>query len=106
MHDVMLAQGATSQFCSTQLHAKMSYKHYGIHSNEMLDKYFYYNPKDFLWMCQLTDMPACENTVYKIEQQLESERDLNFQGLLSDKVVYIRGHWVPLVQANGVSDKE
>ena len=42
----------------------------------------------------------------KIEQQLKSEHDLNFQGLLSDKVVYIRGHWVPLVQANGVSDEE
>jgi hypothetical protein len=44
--------------------------------------------------------------VQEIEQQLENESDLDFQGLLSDKVIYIRGHWVPLVHANRVSDKE
>jgi hypothetical protein len=84
----------------------MPYKRYGIHSNEVLDRYFYYNPKDFVWMCRLTDTPACENAVQEIEQQLENESDLNFRGLLSDKVIYIRGHWVPLVHANGVSNEE
>ena len=57
-------------------------------------------------MCWLTNTPACKNAVQKIEQQLKSECNLDFRGLLSDKVVYIRGHWVPLVQANGVSDEE
>jgi hypothetical protein len=84
----------------------MPYKCYGIHSNEVLDRYFYYNPKDFIWMCRLTDTPACKNAVQEIEQQLENESDLNFRGLLSDKVIYIRGHWVPLVHANGVSGEE
>jgi hypothetical protein len=63
MHDVMLLQGAISQFCLMQSHVEMPYKHYGIHSNEVLDRYFYYNPKDFIWMCCLTDTPACENAV-------------------------------------------
>jgi hypothetical protein len=67
----------------------MPYKCYGIHSNKVLDRYFYYNPKVFLWMCHLTDTPACENAVHEIEQQLETKHDLNFQGLLSDKVIYI-----------------
>ena len=106
IHDVMLLQGATSQLGSTQSHVEMPYKRYGIHSNEVLDRYFYYNPKDFIWMCRLTDTPACENAVQEIKQQLENESDLDFRGLLSDKVVYIRGHWVPLVHANGVSDEE
>jgi hypothetical protein len=75
-------------------------------SNEVLDKHFYYNPNDFVWMCRLTDTPACENAVREIEQQLEDESDLDFRGLLSDKVVYLRGHWVPLVHANGVSNEE
>jgi hypothetical protein len=44
--------------------------------------------------------------VCEIEQQLETEHDLDFRGLLSDKVIYIRGHWVPLVHANGVSEEE
>jgi hypothetical protein len=102
----MLLQDTTSQLCSMKLCVKMPYKHYGIHSNEVLDRYFYYNPKDFIWMCHLTDTPACKNTVQEIEQQLENESDLNFRGLLSDKVTYIRGHWAPLVHANGVSNKE
>ena len=67
----------------------------------MLNEYFYYNPKDFI-----TETPACENAVCEIEQQLENEHDLDFRGLLSDKVIYIRGHWVPLVHANGVSEEE
>jgi hypothetical protein len=78
----------------------MLYKHYSIHSNEVLNKYFYYNSKDFVWMCRLTDTPACENAV------LENEHDLDFRGLLSDKVVYLRGHWVPLEHASGVSEEE
>ena len=41
MHNVMLAQDATSQFCSMQLRAEMPYKRYSIHLNEVLDKYFY-----------------------------------------------------------------
>ena len=72
------------------------YKCYGIHSNEVLNKYFYYNPKDFVWMSRLTETPGCENTVCEIEQQLENEHDLDFRGLLSDKVIYIKGHWRPL----------
>ena len=84
----------------------MPFKRYGVHSNEVLNKYFYYNPKDFVWMCRLTDMPACEIAASEIEQQLENEHDLDFRGLLSDKVIYIRGHWVPLVHANGVSEEE
>src|ERR1700676_4836448 len=106
MHDVMLSRGDTSQFCLTRLCIEMPYKCYSIHSNEVLDRYFYYSPKDFIWMCRLTDTPACENAVREIEQQLETERDLDFRGLLSDKVIYIQGHWVPLVHANGVSEEE
>ena len=66
MHDVMLSRGDTSQFCSTRLRVEMPYKRYGIHSNEVLDRYFYYSPKDFVWMCRLTDTPACENAVREI----------------------------------------
>jgi hypothetical protein len=76
--DVMLLQDTTSQPCSMRLRIEMPYKRYGIHSNKVLDRYFYYNPKDFVWMCRLTDTPACENTVQEIEQQLENESDLDF----------------------------
>jgi hypothetical protein len=106
MHDVMLSRGAASQPRAPRGAELMPYKRYGIHSNEVLNKYFYYNPKDFVWMCRLTDTPACENAVLEIEQQLESEHDLDFRGLLSDKVVYLRGHWVPLEHASGVSEEE
>jgi hypothetical protein len=84
----------------------MPFKCYGIHLNKILDQYFYYNPVDFTWMCRQTDTHACEIAVAKIEQQLEFEGDLNFQGLLSDKVDYIRGHCFPLVHANGVNEEE
>ena len=57
-------------------------------------------------MCRQTDMPACEKAVNEIEQQLENEHDLDFRGLLSDKAIYIRGHWIPWVHANGVNDEE
>jgi hypothetical protein len=77
-YDMMLLQDTTSQLCSMRLYVKMPYKHYGIHSNEVLDRYFYYNPKDFIWMCHLTDTPACKNAVQEIEQQLENESDLDF----------------------------
>ena len=84
----------------------MPYKCYGIHSNKVLDKYFYYNPYDFIWMCRLMDTPACEAAVSEIEQQLESEGDLNFRGLLSDNVEYVRGHWVPLGKLDGIGEDE
>jgi hypothetical protein len=45
-------------------------------------RYLYHNPKEFLWMCRLTDTPACENAVHKIEQQLGNEHDLDFRDLL------------------------
>ena len=56
----------------------MPFKRYGVHSNEVLDGYFYYNPKDFIWMCHSMDTPACEATAAKIEKQLEFEKDLDF----------------------------
>ena len=51
-------------------------------------------------------MPACEATVIEIEQQLKDEEDLDFQGLLSDKVVYLRGHWVPLAHTSRISTED
>jgi len=54
-------------------------------------------------MHYLMDTPACEATVSQIEQQLESEGDLDFQGLLSNKV---RGHWVPFGKPDGIGEDE
>ena len=56
----------------------MPFKRYGVHSNEVLDRYFYYNPKDFIWMCRSMDTPACEAAAAEIEQQLEFEKDCDF----------------------------
>ena len=56
----------------------MPFKCYSVHSNEVLDQYFYYNPKDFIWMCHSMDTPACEAAAAEIKQQLELEKDLNF----------------------------
>jgi hypothetical protein len=67
-----------SQPHSMRVCDSMPYKPYGIHSNKVLDRYFYYNPHDFVWMCQLTDTPACELAVAEIKQQLEIEGDLKF----------------------------
>lgn len=106
MHDVMLSQGATSQPYSTQCCDNMPYKCYGIHSNGILNRYFYYNPIEFIWMCRLMDTPACELAVAEIEQQLEDEHDLDFRGLLRDKVIYRDGHWRPLEATNGLDDIE
>jgi hypothetical protein len=103
MHDATQLRCATSHPHLLQFHNSMPYKPYGIHSNEVLDKYFSYNPHDFMWMCWLTDTPACELAVAEIEQQLETEGDLNFQGLLSDRIVYANGHWIPLEDTNGIS---
>ena len=69
---------AMSQICLTQSCDSMLFKCYSIHSNEVLDRYFYYNPKDFIWMCSLMDTPTCETAVAEIEQQLENEEDLDF----------------------------
>jgi hypothetical protein len=55
IYDVMLLQDTTSQLCLMRLHIEIPYKYYGIHSNEVLNRYFYYNPKNFVWMCYLTD---------------------------------------------------
>jgi len=57
-------------------------------------------------MCHLTDTSACEAAVTEIEQPLKNEGDLDFWDLLSDKVVYLRGHWVLLAQANGMGNEE
>ena len=84
----------------------MPFKRYGIHSNEVLDRYFYYNPKDFIWMCRSTDTPACEAAAAEIEQQLECEKDLDFRGMLSDKIDYAKGHWVPLEGTNGREEEK
>jgi hypothetical protein len=78
MHDTTQPCCATSHPCSLQFCNSMPYKPYGIHSNEVLDKYFYYNSHEFVWMCRLTDTPACELAVAEIEQQLETEGDLDF----------------------------
>ena len=69
---------ATSQPCPTRGCDDMPFKRYGVHSNEVLDRYFYYNPKDFIWMCCLMDTPACKAAEAKIKQQLEFEKDLDF----------------------------
>jgi hypothetical protein len=106
VHDVTQPRCATSQPRPTRGRDNVLFKCYGIHSNKMLDQYFYHNPIDFTWMCCQTDTPACEIAVAEIEQQLEFEGDLDFRGLVSDKVAYIRGHWVPLVHANGVNEEE
>jgi hypothetical protein len=103
MHDTTQTCRATSHPHSLQFGNSMTYKPYGIHSNEVLDKYFYYNPHEFMWMCWLTDAPACELAVAKIEQQLEAEGNLDFRGLLSDRIVYANGHWIPLGNTNGIS---
>ena len=82
------------------------FKCYGIHSNKVLNKYFYYNPRDFVWMSRVTDTPACEVAVSEIKQQLECDGDLDFWDLLNDKVVYIQGYWIPLGDSNGTCNKE
>ena len=99
-HDMMQLHCATSQLCPMWGCDNMLFKHYSVHSNEGLDRYFYYNPMDFIWMCHLTDTPACKAAAAEIKQQLEIEKDLNFWGILNDKIVYTKGHWVPLEGTN------
>ena len=77
-HDTTQPHRATSQPRPMQGCDDMLFKRYGIHSNKVLDRYFYYNPKDFIWMCCSTDTPACEAAAAEIEQQLKFEKDLNF----------------------------
>jgi len=105
-HDTTQPRRATSQPCPTRGCDDMPFKRYGVHSNEVLDRYFYYNPKDFIWMCRSTDTPACEAAAAEIEQQLECEKDLDFRGILSDKIVYAKGHWVPLEGTNGREEEK
>ena len=47
-HDVMQPRHATSQPRPMRGCDDMPFKRYGVHSNEVLDGYFYYNSKDFI----------------------------------------------------------
>jgi len=51
VHDAIWC--ARSQIWPMQICDYMPYKCYSIHLNEVLDKYFYYNPKMFICMCCL-----------------------------------------------------
>ena len=57
-------------------------------------------------MCRSTDTPACEAAAAKIKQQLEFEKDLDFRGILNDKIVYAKGHWVLLEGTNGREEEK
>jgi hypothetical protein len=59
-----------------------------------------------MWMCRQTDKPACDLAVAEVEQQLETEEDHDFRGLLNDRVLYSDGLWVPLVDSNGTDHKD
>jgi hypothetical protein len=87
-------------------HPSMIFPTVPLLSHVIVDLIGQLSPNDFTWMCCLTDTPACEIVVAKIEQKLKLEGDLDFRGLVSDKIAYIGGHWVLLVHANGVSDEQ
>jgi hypothetical protein len=56
----------------------MSYMRYGVHSNELLDKYFYYNPCTSAWIVRESNTQAEKSVIPWLEQEAETFGGLNY----------------------------
>jgi hypothetical protein len=59
-------------------HDNISYMRYGVHSNELLDKYFYYNPCTSAWTVRESNIQAEKSVVPLLEQEANSSGGLNY----------------------------
>ena len=86
---------ATSQTRKLRVCDKTPYRRYGVHSNEILDRYFYYNPIYSTWIVRETGTPVCEYAVSDLEQELARENDLNYSCVDNPHILFYNGQWMP-----------
>jgi hypothetical protein len=70
---------------------------YGIHNNELLNRFFYYNPCESTWIIRESGTHALESTICLLEQQARSSGGLSYQGIFNHQIMFQDGHWIPAV---------
>jgi hypothetical protein len=70
---------------------------YGVHNNESLDKFFYYDPCESTWIIRESGTHALESTICLLEQQARSSGGLSYRGILNHHIVFHDGDWIPAV---------
>jgi hypothetical protein len=75
-------------------HDNISYMRYGVHSNELLDKYFDYNPCTSAWTVRESNTQAEKSVVPLLEQEANSSGGLNYQGIFHPSITFLGGHWI------------
>jgi hypothetical protein len=58
--------------------ASIPYMRYGVHNNELLNKFFYYDPCKSTWIIQESSTHALESTICLLEQQAKSLDGLSY----------------------------
>jgi hypothetical protein len=69
---------------------------YGVHNNELLDRYFYYDPCISAWIVQDSDTLAAEFAIHLLEEKVRSSSGLDYQGIFNHHIVFHNGHWIPV----------
>jgi hypothetical protein len=84
--------------CPLEVQASIPYLRYGVHNNEMLDKYFYYNPCEFAWITRESNTQAGKSVIPLLEQEARSSGGLNYRGIFNHLIAFHNGHWIPVVK--------
>jgi hypothetical protein len=74
------------------------YMRYGVHSNELLDKFFYYDPCAFTWIIRESGTHAEESTIGLLEREARSSGGLNYRGIFNSLITFRHGHWIPTIR--------
>jgi hypothetical protein len=83
--------------CTAEVRASIPYMRYGIHNNELLNRFFYYNPCESTWIIRESGTHALESTICLLEQQARSSGGLSYQGIFNHQIMFQDGHWIPAV---------
>jgi hypothetical protein len=82
------------------------YKKYGVHSNDVVDVDYFFSPIYYVWISRTTGEPVSERRQQKIEDDLERENDLEYQGIHSTKISYYYWGWIPTRSATKLRNRE
>jgi hypothetical protein len=82
---------------TAEVRASIPYMRYGVHNNELLNKFFYYDPCASTWIIRESSTHALESTICLLEQQARSSGGLSYRGILNHHIVFDNGDWIPAV---------
>lgn len=76
-------------------HDNISYMRYGVRSNELLDKFFYYNPCTSAWIVRESNTQAEKSVIPCLEEEAKSSGGLNYRGIFHPSITFVESTGCP-----------